>query len=586
MKCPGKYYSTVKNITMKTTYSFKGKIKLLCAAGLVLFCFVCNTNSYAQSVCISDNGATPDANAMLDVQSNTVKKGFLVPRLTLANQPSGSTGLLYYRTDNTPGFYYYPAGGPWTLLGSGGGSGWSLTGNSGTTTSTANIGTAITGGSNFLGTTDNHDLIFATSNATPTTYERMRITGTNGNIGIGNKSPDNSALLQIGTGTTNSQGLLIPQVQLTATNAAGPVSSPANGLLVFNTVTASAGSTIVNPGFYYWLSSVPAWVPILDNTPPNAGWMVTGNYGTNPATPNFMGTADAEDVAFRSNNTEIMRITSTNANVGIGTNSTDASSELDVSSTSKGLLIPNVALTATNAAAPITSPATSLLVYNTASTNNPPYSVSPGYYYNSGTPGSPLWVQLATSGSSSFQYENRFQTNGTCGASNYYFNSSNYGPGTYGDETNPYRNDQASGAYTTTTPGTVPAYYGVWYVSYTATATTAFCGYNGWGMIENNYNGTSNTSLLGGAPFTVTIYFYKYTPTAGNTGNITGTLCGSGTANISKTFVPASISFTCAPVTMAPGDILIGYATINGCPYINSTNYYSIIDIMGAMQFH
>ena len=104
-------------------------------------------------------------------------------------------------------------------------------------------------------------------------------------------------------------------------------------------------------------------------------------------------------------------------------------------------------------------------------------------------------------------------------------------------------------------------------------------------MIENNYNGTVNTALTSGAS-TVKIYFYKYSPTAGNTGNITGTLCGSGTVSISKTFVPSAMTFSVAsPVTMNAGDILIGYCTISNCPYVSSTSNYSIIDVMGAMQF-
>src|ERR1035437_7953373 len=43
----------------------------------------------------------------------------------------------------------------------------------------------------------------------------------------------------------------------------------------------------------------------------------------------------------------------------------------------KGLLIPRVPLTQTSLASPITAPATSLLVFNTASVND----VTPGYYY-------------------------------------------------------------------------------------------------------------------------------------------------------------------------------------------------------------
>ncbi|NTW31367.1 MAG: hypothetical protein HGB12_01835, partial [Bacteroidetes bacterium] len=58
----------------------------------------------------------------------------------------------------------------------------------------------------------------------------------------------------------------------------------------------------------------------------------------------------------------------------------------------QGLLIPRVALTATNSALPITTPATSLLVYNTAIAGAEPYNVTPGYYYWNAS----AWVKLAT----------------------------------------------------------------------------------------------------------------------------------------------------------------------------------------------
>ena len=50
-------------------------------------------------------------------------------------------------------------------------------------------------------------------------------------------------------------------------------------------------------------------------------------------------------------------------NVGVGT--TSPAAKLDISSTNSGILIPRVALTSTTVAAPVTSPATSTLVYNT-----------------------------------------------------------------------------------------------------------------------------------------------------------------------------------------------------------------------------
>ena len=80
------------------------------------------------------------------------------------------------------------------------------------------------------------------------------------------------------------------------------------------------------------------------------------------------------------------------AQTGIGTSTPDASAKLEVASTNKGFLPPRVALTATNSASPITSPATGLLIFNTASAGTIPNQVSPGYYYWDGV--SSKWVRL------------------------------------------------------------------------------------------------------------------------------------------------------------------------------------------------
>lgn len=71
--------------------------------------------------------------------------------------------------------------------------------------------------------------------------------------------------------------------------------------------------------------------------------------------------------------------------VGINTDGTnpDASAILDVKSTSKGLLIPRMSAAQI---AGIPNPATGLMVYQTDG--------SAGIYFNSGTPGSPVWKKL------------------------------------------------------------------------------------------------------------------------------------------------------------------------------------------------
>lgn len=87
------------------------------------------------------------------------------------------------------------------------------------------------------------------------------------------------------------------------------------------------------------------------------------------------------------------------AQVGIGTTTPEGA--LDISSTSQGVLLPRVSLTATNLSAPVINPngtlslATSTLVYNTNTSGVFPNSVEPGYYYWNGT----KWVRLNTDSS-------------------------------------------------------------------------------------------------------------------------------------------------------------------------------------------
>ena len=143
----------------------------------------------AQNIGINVNGATPDASALLDIDASALpanaQRGLLIPRmaLTAANVSAPvalpTTSLIIYNTATagvapnnvSPGFYYWN-GVAWLRFGTGT-TDWTLLGNAGTVAAT-----------NFLGTTDNVDLVVRTNNV-----ERYRTLGANGRIGWGTVAP-------------------------------------------------------------------------------------------------------------------------------------------------------------------------------------------------------------------------------------------------------------------------------------------------------------------------------------------------------------------------------------------------------------
>jgi hypothetical protein len=71
-----------------------------------------------------------------------------------------------------------------------------------------------------------------------------------GAVGIGSdNTPESSAQLDV---NATDKGFLPPRVALQATNNPLPITSPAAGLLVYNTATAGTPPNNVKPGYYYW----------------------------------------------------------------------------------------------------------------------------------------------------------------------------------------------------------------------------------------------------------------------------------------------------------------------------------------------
>jgi uncharacterized protein (TIGR02145 family) len=89
----------------------------------------------------------------------------------------------------------------------------------------------------------------------------------------------------------------------------------------------------------------------------------------------------------------LLQVPSFGQSIKLNNEGDPGSAMLEVNSSSKGILIPNVSLTGSTDVTTIILPAVSLLVYNTATVSD----VEPGYYYNSGTIVSPFWTRLSTS---------------------------------------------------------------------------------------------------------------------------------------------------------------------------------------------
>lgn len=88
---------------------------------------------------------------------------------------------------------------------------------------------------------------------------------------------------------------------------------------------------------------------------------------------------------------------SASAQMNIGSQSPpNVNAALQITSTDKGLLLPTLALTASNSASPLSAFVAGMTVYNTAVAGTSPANVTPGLYYCDGT----QWLRLSTSNGS------------------------------------------------------------------------------------------------------------------------------------------------------------------------------------------
>lgn len=127
--------------------------------------------------------------------------------------------------------------------------------------------------------------------------------------------------------STADKGLGMPRINLTSMTTLIDINGGTGkeiehtGLTVYNLSTANG----FEPGIYVWDGT--KWILTKGSSlAPNINWLLTGNSGITEGS-NFIGTTDLKDLSFKTNNTEIMRITK-NGNIGIG--KSNPSEKLDV----------------------------------------------------------------------------------------------------------------------------------------------------------------------------------------------------------------------------------------------------------------
>lgn len=165
---------------------------------LIFMLFCCHVNAQ-----VGIGTTTPEASSMLDIDAKLSgdNKGVLIPRIPLTSTTdivtisSPANSLLVYNTntlnDITTGFYYWETdSNRWIRLLNSQSDDWARTGNSGTDS-----------GVNFLGTTDNVDMVFKTNNS-----EVMRLQS-GGEVAIGTSSVSGDNFVEVRTSVADIDGI-------------------------------------------------------------------------------------------------------------------------------------------------------------------------------------------------------------------------------------------------------------------------------------------------------------------------------------------------------------------------------------------
>ena len=178
--------------------------------------------------------------------------------------------------------------------------GWSLTGNSTTTP-----------GTNYLGTSDNTDLVVKTNG-----LEQMRV-AKDGNVTL-----EKSLTVKSGGATISAGGLTVSGGGATITGTSSVTGSlnlsGSSSPLLVNGSAGTSGQVLVSQG-----SGTPQWQTLPNGS--SSGWQTNGN---SAGSSDFIGTTNNVDFVIRTNNSERVRV-DTDGHVGIGTATPKVSVDID-----------------------------------------------------------------------------------------------------------------------------------------------------------------------------------------------------------------------------------------------------------------
>jgi uncharacterized protein (TIGR02145 family) len=313
---------------------------------MIVLLIILGTSKLNAQLKVGNNPKTLNQNSLFEMESTN--KGMLMPRLALVHPDSFTPmtahikGMIVFNTDSTsnvkPGLYYN-SGTKWLKIPS------AMVVNNGLSLSNDSLalGGTIIKPTTIAGLTDTNKMQFIGqgNNMFSIDDSIFSVDGTKNNIGIGTKTPINSAILEL---NSTNKGFLIPRVQLTSLTSPLPLDAFTPGMVVYCIGNAGTAPNNVTAGFY--VANTFSWSRTTMSFGDRGDITITGDMQT----PTFTidnGVVSSEKLA-------------TSLKVGGGA-PTNPSVALEVTGGNKGFVV-----STTSSLASIANPIVGMMVYSTS----------------------------------------------------------------------------------------------------------------------------------------------------------------------------------------------------------------------------